>query len=119
MRTGLPKRVSARFENAQAVHLAGAVAGGVNEQHAFIDQVANLRFGEIVALDFCIQGTPTCSTVTRSSLAFLSHVAGFAGDVGNLKNRAVIFPRRPLCERRTPSARPPRCGRRRRVFHLR
>src|ERR1700678_3336712 len=54
---GLAESVAADFHHAEAVHLANAGSGGVNKKQILLDHFADFRFGEVVALDFGIEGT--------------------------------------------------------------
>ena len=51
----LAERVAADFHHAQAVDLADAAAGRVDEDEVLLDHLANFRFEQIVPVDFRVQ----------------------------------------------------------------
>ena len=58
----LAERVAADFQHAQAVHLADAAAGRVDEQQILLDHLADFRFDQVVPLDLGVEG---CAHVDR------------------------------------------------------
>ena len=54
----LSEGVPANLKNGEAVHLPDASAGGINENLALLDHLANLGFSKVVAFDFRVERFP-------------------------------------------------------------
>ena len=88
---GFAKSVAADFEHAQAVHLADALAGGVNENQILVNHLLDFCFGQVVAIDF---GVERFAHVIRRDhfLPFVAcHVGRFAREVRKIEKSRRNF----------------------------
>ncbi len=93
---GLAERVSADFQNAQAVHLADASPLHIHQQRSFLNHFPDARLDQVVALHFRRQGA---SHVRRPDHRFpgrgcvVMRLARQVGDLDEARRHLVSSPR--------------------------